>query len=159
MLGKPLLWRAAMRIVTFTQTPACPIIYDTRQWLADNLPIVERLLAFARALPTAAGLAANQVEIDGVRLRHRFFVMNFGKAWAACLNPRIDGRNGEFYTAEETCLSWPGKAIVTRRWPSVEASFCDINGDEILGLRLDGWLAQVFQHETDHLDGVGMKVA
>ena len=148
-----------MRIATFTQTPACPIIRDPRQWLADNRPVVDRLLAFARSLPHAAGLAANQVEIDGVRLTHRFFAMNTGSVWLVCLNPRLDRIYGEHRTVEETCLSWPGKTVVARRWTAIDARYWDENGDEILGLKLAGWPAQVFQHETDHLDGVTMSVA
>ena len=34
----------------------------------------------------------------------------------------------------------------------IEMEYLDINGDKVT-VKAEGWIARVFQHETDHLDG------
>jgi peptide deformylase len=94
------------------------------------------------------GLAAVQV---GIPLR--LLVMDEGKGQTrAYVNPTIVDRGGE-EVGEEGCLSLPGVfADVSRSaWVVVEAR--DRAGAP-LKRRASGFLARVFQHEIDHLDGV-----
>ncbi|TAM70077.1 MAG: peptide deformylase [Microbacteriaceae bacterium] len=53
----------------------------------------------------------------------------------------------------EGCLSVPGERFPLRRARSVIMRAADEQGDSF-ELRADGWLARIFQHEFDHLDGV-----
>ncbi len=95
------------------------------------------------------GLAAPQV---GVSLR--LMVVSHDKTGEArvLVNPVIAEQGGEV-TSEEGCLSLPGIfAPVTRaEWVQLEAQ--DLEGHPV-SIRGRGLTARVFQHETDHLDGV-----
>jgi peptide deformylase len=53
----------------------------------------------------------------------------------------------------EGCLSFPGERFPLRRSESVLLRAVDLGG-EPFEIRADGWLARIFQHEYDHLDGV-----
>jgi peptide deformylase len=53
----------------------------------------------------------------------------------------------------EGCLSVPGERFPLRRAESVILRATDLEGDEF-EIEAHGWLARIFQHEYDHLDGV-----
>jgi len=94
------------------------------------------------------GLAATQVGI-GLRM----LVLDEGKGVAgAYLNPAIVDQGGE-EVAEEGCLSLPGIYADVARAAWVVVSAQDRTGAPIRR-RVTGFLARVFQHEIDHLDGV-----
>ena len=54
---------------------------------------------------------------------------------------------------EEGCLSFPGERFALRRSPRILLRATDLEG-EPYELVAQGWLARIFQHEYDHLDGV-----
>jgi len=68
-------------------------------------------------------------------------------------NPQIIRRSDEMVSGVERCLSLPGLLGDVPRHASIEVAGQDRDG---LPIRLpaSGWLARVFQHEIDHLDGV-----
>lgn len=69
------------------------------------------------------------------------------------INPEIIKRSRDKKLLEEGCLSvrwWYGKI---RRASRVTIQALDENGHEF-EMSASGLLAQIFQHETDHLDGV-----
>jgi peptide deformylase len=68
------------------------------------------------------------------------------------VNPAITAREGE-QTGLEGCLSFPGLYYDCTRALQVTVDAQDVTGKrlEVTG---EGMLARVFQHETDHLDGV-----
>ena len=53
----------------------------------------------------------------------------------------------------EGCLSLPGERFPLRRSPAAILEAVDVDGNPF-EVRADGWLARIFQHEYDHLDGV-----
>ena len=53
----------------------------------------------------------------------------------------------------EGCLSFPGERFPLRRAESAILQAVDLDGTPF-EIRADGWLARIFQHEFDHLDGV-----
>jgi peptide deformylase len=97
------------------------------------------------------GLAANQVDLP-----LRLFVANptgergSGEEYIV-INPEIQRPKGS-ETAEEGCLSLPGLHGEVIRPKSVRVSAFDIKGNPIEGT-LEGFIARVFLHEIDHLDG------
>ena len=94
------------------------------------------------------GLAAPQV---GVSLR--FFVYDDGQdTKGAVANPRLVHVEGE-QVEEEGCLSIPGLYYETNRAMSVRLEGQDVDGGPI-SLEGEALLARIFQHETDHLDGM-----
>lgn len=92
------------------------------------------------------GLAAPQV---GIPLR--VFTFRVDQTGVA-INPVIIYRGLEQIDFKEGCLTFPGKLYRTRRSKMVSVSYLDIAGNRIRA-DLDGLMAIVFQHETDHLDG------
>lgn len=98
------------------------------------------------------GLAANQVDLP-----LRLFVVNLsGKAGEGeelvFINPVLSHPKGS-EESEEGCLSFPELYAPVRRPKQVTVNAFNLRGEEIHA-KLDGLLARVVQHETDHLDGV-----
>jgi peptide deformylase len=105
--------------------------------LADSLP-----------RPGGAGLSANQI---GVPLR--VFVYEDEGEVIPCINPRILSASEEMEEGMEGCLSLPGISLPVSRHLRVELEYLDLEG-KTRRIQAEGWLARVFQHETDHLDGI-----
>ena len=95
------------------------------------------------------GLAAPQV---GLSLRFFVYDPHDGSGPGAVANPVLTELEGE-QAEEEGCLSIPGLWYVTTRAPSVRLSGRDVEGNP-LSLEAEGLLARIFQHETDHLNGI-----
>ena len=97
------------------------------------------------------GLAANQVDLP-----IRMFVANpagekgEGEEFVI-LNPEVQFPKGS-ESAEEGCLSLPGVTADVIRPKSVRISAFDIKGNPI-DATFEGFLARIFLHEIDHLDG------
>ena len=95
------------------------------------------------------GLAANQVgyphRIAVVQIDPRTPPMTF-------INPRVTTRRGK-QESYEGCFSLTGIGGVTRRPMMVTVTARNITGKEFK-LNAQGLLAQVIEHETDHLDGL-----
>ena len=68
-------------------------------------------------------------------------------------NPSIVWRSEDKVSGVEGCLSLPGLLGDVERFASIEIAGQDRQGERIR-LTASGWLARVFQHEIDHLDGV-----
>lgn len=71
----------------------------------------------------------------------------------AVINPRILDRSTDMVDHVEGCLSIKGYAGIVRRHKRIEVEFLD----ESWNLRrseLEGYIARIFQHEFDHLDGI-----
>src|SRR3954466_16096609 len=56
-------------------------------------------------------------------------------------------------TESEGCLSFPGERFPLRRSEKAILQAVDLDGTPF-EIRADGWLARIFQHEYDHLDGI-----
>jgi peptide deformylase len=93
------------------------------------------------------GLAAPQVGVQ-----KRMFVYDTGDGPRVVVNPVLSEGRGE-WTYEEGCLSVPGLAWPIVRPAEVHLTGYDLDGNEI-SIDADEFLARVFQHEVDHLDGV-----
>jgi peptide deformylase len=67
------------------------------------------------------------------------------------INPEIVRRKGE-RVIDEGCLSLPGFFAQVTRSKTVTAKGLDENGKEVR-IKAEGLLAQVLEHEVDHLNG------
>jgi peptide deformylase len=98
------------------------------------------------------GLAANQVDLP-----YRLFIANpEGQADAkesecVFINPVLSRGRGQAED-EEGCLSIPGVYAPVTRNETIHVQAYDLAGNEIEG-DVEGLMARVLQHETDHLDG------
>jgi peptide deformylase len=70
----------------------------------------------------------------------------------ALINPEIISRSNKTNDMEEGCLSVPGKAGTISRSERVTIQGLNEMGKKIK-IKASGFLARVFQHEIDHLNG------
>ncbi len=68
------------------------------------------------------------------------------------LNPRIMARSSEMVKDWEGCLSIPGIRGLVPRHRAIEVEYSDRNGNLHRQVLTD-FVARIFQHEFDHLDG------
>jgi peptide deformylase len=94
------------------------------------------------------GLAATQV---GMSLR--FFVYDDGEHGPVALANMEIVSADEDLEIDEGCLSVPGLWFPVRRADRVRVRGLDLSGEPV-ELEGEGLLARIFQHETDHVDGM-----
>ncbi|MBI5788362.1 MAG: peptide deformylase [Candidatus Schekmanbacteria bacterium] len=142
---------AILNILTYPN----PILRRTCEKV-DKIGQIEREL-IANLIETmfaapGAGLAASQV---GVPVR--IMVVNLsdeqhpGQA-LALINPQILEQDGEMLVAEEGCLSIPDYLSDVKRYSYIRLRYSDAEGN-LLEIEGRDYLARVFQHEIDHLNG------
>lgn len=69
------------------------------------------------------------------------------------INPELVRTSDNIVSGTEGCLSIPGYTGDVMRPDRVTVRYLNRQGHK-QRIKLDGWLARVFQHEIDHLDGV-----
>jgi peptide deformylase len=69
------------------------------------------------------------------------------------INPEIYRRSAELETGNEGCLSIPGFFGEVERHRAVTIRGLNRHGRPVRW-KAEGWLARIFQHEIDHLDGI-----
>lgn len=117
--------------------------------------LVDDMIETMRVAP-GVGLAAPQVNVS-----QRVIVVEFGdeedenvpaKLYAV-VNPEITRVSREVVGGTEGCLSIP--EIVGDVERPVDATIKGFNRHgQAIKIKASGWLARIFQHEVDHLDGV-----
>ncbi|HPE67892.1 MAG TPA: peptide deformylase [Thermotogota bacterium] len=97
-----------------------------------------------------AGLAAPQIGLST-----RIFAMDDGseKGLRVVVNPRILEKSENMQILEEGCLSLPDIFEKVPRAETVRVEYQDVHGQKH-SETLSGYASTIFQHETDHLDGV-----
>jgi peptide deformylase len=127
-----------------------------RKVSADILIFDERLAVLARRMfelmreARGVGLAAPQVG-HNIRL----FIMNHsGKPEddRVYVNPVLSDADGD-ETSEEGCLSLPKINVEVGRPKSVKMEAKDLSGNRV-EQKETGYVARIWQHELDHLNGV-----
>ena len=74
------------------------------------------------------------------------------KVWAV-INPEIVKTSDELVMGVEGCLSIPGLVGEVERHAEVQVRGMNRHGKPVK-IKAKGWLARIFQHEIDHLNGV-----
>ena len=93
------------------------------------------------------GLSANQVGLN-----EKMFVAEVDHKFYAIFNPKIIKKSDEKNEMEEGCLSVPDKFGTVIRADKVWLEGQNADGKK-LKIKARGFLARVFQHELDHLEG------
>lgn len=127
-----------------------PILKTECDSVSDLTKVTELVqdLIDTTSQPGRAGVAANQI---GVGLAVFSYFVD-GKA-GYLINPEILELSGELVELEEGCLSLPGLWHKTPRHQIAKIRGQQLDGSE-LEITGEGLLAQVFQHEVDHLKGI-----
>jgi len=121
----------------------------------DFQTLVNDMIETMREAP-GVGLAAPQVG-ESIRL----IVVEYGdeedetasKRLFAVANPEIIQASDEMEIGIEACLSVPGLAGEVERHVQITVKGLNRRG-QIVKHKVQGWLARIFQHEIDHLNGV-----
>ena len=139
--GEPVLHTRAAEVTVFDSELAELVrdMYDTM----DKAPGV--------------GLAAPQVGIG-----QRIFVYDYEDAdgnpvRGEIINPTleigpIEAGEADWDTEQEGCLSVPGERFPLKRADWAKVSGVDLNQTPV-SIEATGWLARIFQHEFDHING------
>jgi peptide deformylase len=122
----------------------------------DDLQVlIEDMIDTMRAAP-GVGLAAPQVSVS-----QQLIVVEYGddedesvaKKLYVMTNPVITRMSPEIEVGVEGCLSIPGIVGEVERSLAVTVKGQNRHG-QAMTVKARGWLARIFQHEIDHLNGV-----
>lgn len=107
---------------------------------ADEPEPAEDEAAPAEAAPTAEGKPAEPAPAPKPKLYK-------------IVNPELAKVSEEMVNGEEGCLSLPGFTGLVSRHKAVTVKGFSLQGKPVK-IKAEGWLARIFQHEIDHLDGI-----
>jgi peptide deformylase len=146
---------ALLEIVTLPQ----PVLRRKAHKVTDFGPsfqnLVDDMVETMRQAP-GVGLAATQVNV-----LQRLIVVEYGKEEEdaapprlfVVANPEIARASVETEIGNEACLSIPGLVGEVERTASIVVKGLNRQGKPTK-IKASGWLARIFQHEIDHLDGI-----
>jgi peptide deformylase len=117
--------------------------------------LVDNMIETMREAP-GVGLAAPQVAISS-----RVIVVEYGddedetipKKLYVLANPEIVEKSEEKVLGIEGCLSVPDLIGEVERHETITVKGQNRQG-QLVKIKATGWLARIFQHEIDHLDGI-----
>jgi peptide deformylase len=126
----------------------------------DIRRLLDNMVETMRAAP-GVGLAGPQVAVP-----QRVIVVEYGeepeeqengklpkKDLFTLVNPEISRSSTETEIATEGCLSIPGLVGDVERASSVTVKALNRRGQPVK-IKAKGWLARIFQHEIDHINGI-----
>ncbi len=136
----PVLRRKAHKITTFDK---------------DLQVLIDDMIETMREAP-GVGLAAPQVGIS-----ERLVVIEYGededenvpKKLYVLINPEIVLASEEKVEGIEACLSVPQLVGEVERHEKLVVKALNRQGKPVK-IKVEGWMARIFQHEIDHLEGV-----
>jgi peptide deformylase len=141
--GEPVLAQVAQPVNTINSTEIKQLIIDLKTTVAQA---------------NGVGIAAPQV---GISLR--LFIMCSAPSErypdapllppSVIINPKILKVSEQIELGWEGCLSVQGKRALVPRYSTIDVSYVDETG-LVQNQTLSGFLARIFQHELDHLDGI-----
>jgi peptide deformylase len=122
---------------------------------AELQTLIDDMVDTMRDAP-GVGLAAPQIDIS-----MRVIVVEYGSEededalpkLYIVVNPEIVRPSQVTITSTEACLSIPGFAGDVERYESVTVKGQSRRGQPIK-IKAKGWLARIFQHEVDHVNGI-----
>jgi peptide deformylase len=147
------------RIVTLPDPVLKRKAHTVNKFDKDLHALVDDMVETMRDAP-GVGLAAPQIGLS-----ERIIVIEYferpedeeveeapKKVWAV-INPEIVKASEEMLTGVEGCLSIPGLIGEVERHMEVQVKGLNRHGKP-MKVKAKGWLARIFQHEIDHLNGV-----
>ncbi|MFT5872541.1 MAG: peptide deformylase [Clostridium sp.] len=84
---------------------------------------------------------------------YRIIYVNFDNTSIAFINPRIEFIEEEKFEMWDDCMSYPGLEVKLYRYKTCKVYYKDLDWVDC-SIEFSGELAELIQHEYDHLDGV-----
>jgi peptide deformylase len=142
-LGNPILRQQAIAVLTIPDPALTRLVEDLMTTLLDR---------------NGVGIAAPQV---GISQRVLIVASRPNPRYPdapemppiAMVNPRLLAHGEEIVRDWEGCLSVPERRGLVPRYQAIEVEYTTPTGD-YRRQKLTGFVARIFQHELDHLDGV-----
>jgi peptide deformylase len=115
----------------------------------DGDRLIRALEQFRRDFGYGRGIAAPQIGIP-----RRLIAMNLGPGPFLLVNPVLTVTGERTFTLWDDCMSFPWLMIRLARHADIAARFRNADGEEQRWDRIEPAVAELLQHEVDHLDGV-----
>ena len=115
---------------------------------AEDLQVAEDLLDTLTAnKEKCVGMAANMIGV-----RKNIIVFDNDGEYMTMFNPEIIKMSGPYET-EEGCLSLIGEPKKCKRYKTIKVKW-QTKDFQVRIKTFSGWMAQIIQHEIDHLSGI-----
>jgi peptide deformylase len=150
---------ALRKIVTLPDSVLRRKAHTVSQIDKDLQTLIDDMVETMRDAP-GVGLAAPQIGLSERIIVVEYFEREEDeekedapkKVWAL-LNPEIIKSSEETLLGVEGCLSIPGLVGEVERHAAIQVKGLNRHGKPVK-IKAEGWLARIFQHEIDHLNGV-----
>ena len=138
LLGNKKLYRMCDEIKETELNKAQQVVHD----LHDTLMAFRKRVGFGRAI------AAPQIDEP-----YRIIYMNLMGEATAFINPRMFFDDAEQFSLWDDCMSFPGLEVWVNRFTICRLQYKDLAWQD-REVSFTGDLAELLQHEYDHLDGI-----
>jgi len=138
LLGDERLYDVSLKVENNQREDARRIILD----LADTMKAFQKKYGFGRAI------AAPQIGEA-----KRIIYLNNGDLDIGFINPELEFISNEQFKIWDDCMSFPGLEVKLWRYKKVKVYYKDVNWNDCK-IEFEGDLAELLQHEYDHLDGI-----
>lgn len=127
---------------------SAPVLRDELARMRDVASdLCDTLLDYRKRHQAGRAIAAPQI---GVQKRMIFLRTD---QTVVFINPALSFPDGEQMEVLDDCMSFPGLLVRVMRFKRCTVRFRDLDWNE-RELRFEGDLAELIQHEYDHLDGI-----
>lgn len=146
-----------LRVTQITEAQELKVLTSVSADINPKDPLIKVLarrmyLAMRDVRRPGIGIAGPQVGIN----RNIIWVKRYdkeGEPFELYLNPKITWRSELLRKGQEGCLSIPDAIGDVVRHHSIRLKYTDLSGQEKEEI-IEGFTAVIFQHETDHLNGI-----
>jgi peptide deformylase len=147
------------KIVTLPEPVLRRKAHSVTRFDKDLQTLIDDMVETMREAP-GVGLAAPQVGLSERLIVVEYYereeeedVENAPKKVWAMINPEIVKASEEILVGVEGCLSIPNLVGEVERHAAIQVRGLNRHGKPFK-VKAEGWLARIFQHEIDHLNGV-----
>ena len=137
LLGNPKLYEKSIPV----KKEELPVLLQPIELMFDTV------IDFRKKYGVGRAIAAPQIG-----LQKRIICLNIDNR-VAIINPVLSDLSREIFEVWDDCMSFPNILVKVNRHKTLTLSFYDLNWMKQTW-KLEGDLAELIQHEYDHLDGI-----
>lgn len=137
LLGDPALYRISEPVLR----DELPGLMPAMELMWDSIRDIQNTYGFGRAI------AAPQIGV------HKRIIALLIDQPQVMINPVLSDLSSEMFELWDDCMSFPNLLVRVRRHKSLTISYYDLNW-KANTLFLENDMAELIQHEYDHLDGI-----
>lgn len=119
---------------------------DKVKQIVENLH--DTMMNFRNKFGFGRAIAAPQINEP-----YRILYMNFNNTSIAFINPELEFPEKEQFEMWDDCMSYPGLEVKLLRHKNCKVTYKNLEWQDC-ALEFEGDLAELIQHEYDHLDGI-----